>query len=270
MTPNQGAHDRNVRDQFTAQAVGFEKHVRWSGMAHTVDWILQNLELEPQFSVLDVAAGTGIVARAVAPSVREVIAFDATPAMLRQGRAKAVSEGLTNVVFTEGDASRLPYDDGTFDLVVCRLAIHHFLEPTIQVREMARVCRPGGHVGLIDLTTSQSVEESLLHNRLERMRDPSHCRALNPDELRLLLAGAGLEMVCCGESRAEQDFERWADLTEASAQVRSVISDAFDRELSGGPATGMQPFRRDGKLMFCHVWCMLVGRKSGPQDPVRA
>ncbi|MDE2936175.1 MAG: methyltransferase domain-containing protein [Chloroflexota bacterium] len=261
MIPNRGTHDRNVRDQFTAQAVGFENHVRGPGMAHTVDWILQNLELKPDFSVLDVAAGTGIVARAVAPSVRKVVALDATPAMLEQGRAKAGIEGLTNVVFTEGDASRLPYGDGSFDLVVCRLAIHHFLEPTIQVREMARVCRRGGNVGLIDLTTSQSAEESLLHNQLERMRDPSHCRALSPDELRILLAGVGLELVCCSESSAEQDFEHWADLSEASAKARSVISDAFDRELSGGPATGMQPFRRDGKLMFSHAWCMLVGRK---------
>ena len=263
MTQEETDHSEIVRQQFSNQASGFERHVLQPGSAHIMDWILDNLELQSHFRALDVAAGTGLVARAIAPSVREVVASDATPAMLTEGRAQANSEGLSHLTFEEGDAAGLPYDDGSFDLVTCRLGVHHFLEPSRQVSEMVRVCRPGGTVGIFDITSSDEAEIATLHNELERLRDPSHTRAFTLDELGGLVEATGLNIVRTSLSDAEQILDNWMDLTDTPAEARATIIEAFERELSGGPATGMQVFRRDGALMFRHAWAILIAKKSG-------
>ena len=59
--------------------------------------------------MLDLAAGTGLGSRALAPKVRAVVALDATAAMLHVGRAEAEREGLSNIVFQRGDAAALPF-----------------------------------------------------------------------------------------------------------------------------------------------------------------
>ena len=263
MTQEEARHSEMVRQQFRTQATGFERHVLQPGSAHIMGWMLDNLELHPHFRALDVATGTGLVARAVAPLVREVVATDATPEMLAEARSQAGSEGLTNIAFEAGDAAQLPYEDGSFDLVTCRLGVHHFWEPSKQVDEMVRVCRPGGCVGIFDIISTDDDTVALLHNQLERLRDPSHTRALTFDESRDLVESAGLEVVRTSLSDAEQILENWMDLTGTPPEARATIREALDRELTGGPATGMQPFRREGALGFRHVWAILVGRKAG-------
>src|SRR5688572_28625776 len=103
--------------------------------------MFERLRPSPHDLVLDVAAGTGHVARALAASVRAVIAVDATEAMLAAGKAEADRAGLRNVVFQRGDAAALPFADGSFDIVLSRFALHHFEQPAVQVREMARCLR---------------------------------------------------------------------------------------------------------------------------------
>ena len=61
--------------------------------------------------------------------------------------------GINNIEFHRGDAAKLPFGDASFDLVVTRLAIHHFDKPATIVHEMARVCKPGGRVILVDITS---------------------------------------------------------------------------------------------------------------------
>ena len=262
MTQEGTEHNRIVREQFSAQAAGFERHVLQPGSSHIMGWILDNLELQPHYRVLDVAAGTGLVARAVAPLVQEVVASDATPAMLDEARTQAAAEGLTNIAFDEGDAAHLPYADGSFDMVTCRLGVHHFLEPMRQAREMVRVCRPGGYVCIFDITSTDVPEAASLHNELERLRDPSHTRALSLDELQDLVRECGLQLAHTSLSDAEQVLENWLDLTGTPSEARATIHEAMERELAGGAGTGMQPFRRDGALGFRHSWAILIGEKA--------
>ena len=66
------------------------------------------LNLKPDFVVLDVAAGTGHLGRAIAPRVQRVIAVDMTPEMLRQGIGEAARAGINNIVFEQGRAEKLP------------------------------------------------------------------------------------------------------------------------------------------------------------------
>jgi ubiquinone/menaquinone biosynthesis C-methylase UbiE len=257
----EGNHNDVVRQQFAVQASRFEPYVVSQGNRDVMSWILENLELQPNFAVLDVAAGTGLVGRKIAPYVRRVVALDATPAMLAQGRNHAEAEGLKNIIFEEGDAQHLPHGDASFDLVTCRIAIHHFQGPWEQAKEMARVCRPAGQVVIIDITTSENPEVASLHNTLERLRDPSHTRALTAGELRTLVEGSGLEIVRSSVFKSERTVEDWMDLTYTPPQSRQAIISQLEVELAGGPTTGMHPFLKDDQLMFWHSWVMLVGQR---------
>jgi ubiquinone/menaquinone biosynthesis C-methylase UbiE len=148
--------------------------------------MVERLRLQPHFAVLDVAAGTGHLSRAMAPHVARVVAVDLTPEMLAEGRREAARQGLTNVVFEPGMAEHLPYDEGAFDLVVSRFALHHFAEARRPLQEMARVCRRGSRVAIIDLVSPDDPAVAATYNHLERLRDPSHTRALAAAELRAL------------------------------------------------------------------------------------
>jgi ubiquinone/menaquinone biosynthesis C-methylase UbiE len=254
-------HDRLVREQFRIQASAFDQQVGSRGYDQVLPWIMGLLELDDSLSVLDVAAGTGLVAREIAPRVKTVVALDSTPEMLEQGRQQAATAGLANLEFEPGDAQRLPYPDGTFDLVTCRLGMHHFFDPQVQAKEMARVCRPGGQVAIIDITSTEDQAEATLHNRLERLRDPSHTRALTVGELTQVAEQAGLKIRRSGRLDAGRNLSDWLDLTDTPEEARREVTRALEAELEGGPVTGMMPYSEEGQLFFQHKWVMLVGGK---------
>src|SRR5262245_34628963 len=143
---------------------------------------------------LDVACGPGLLAKAFAPHVRAFIGVDLTPAMVARAAAIAREVGLANARFEVANALQLPFEAGALDLVITRLALHHMPDPRAAVREMARVLRPGGRLGIFDLTTSEIAEESAYHNLVERLRDPSHMRALPLSEFAQMLGLAGLAL----------------------------------------------------------------------------
>ena len=138
--------------------------------------------------MLDVACGGGLVVCAFAPSVMRATGIDVTPAMLARGRALAEERELINVTFDEGDVKTLPYADAAFTIVLSRFTFHHFLDPLAVLREMVRVCAPGGTVMVVDVQASADPAKAAEFNRMEKLRDPSHVRAMPLMELRQLFA----------------------------------------------------------------------------------
>ena len=258
---SEGGHGDVVRRQFGKQAARWEQYLSYLDSQDVVEWISGHLELRPHFSVLDVATGTGLLARAIAPHVHSVVGLDATPEMLDAGRKQARADVLGNVVFEEGEAEHLPYPGEAFDLVTSRIAMHHFPNPLGPAREMARVCRPGGHVAIIDITSSDNAEVAAAHNRLERLRDPSHARSMHIAELRQMAEATGLDTVRTSVADVEVHVETWMDLTDTPQDAQVTIRQAMEADLAGGAPTGMRPSCKDGELVFSHAWVILVGRK---------
>ena len=98
----------------------------------------------PGVAILDVACGTGIVARTAAASLdhqAHIVGLDLNPTMLAV--ARRADPALT---WQDGDAAALPFDDATFDLVMCQAALMFFPDPISALGEMRRVARPGGRV----------------------------------------------------------------------------------------------------------------------------
>ena len=232
-----------VQSAFRQQAPGFGEAGLTLGWRHLLQWIVESLPLAPQMRTLDVAAGTGHVSRVVAPHVRSVTAVDVTPAMLHEARAEAAEARLGNLHLVQADAGRLPFADGRFDLVMCRLALHHFADPVVEVAEMARVTRRSGTLAIIDLLSPDDVELAARYNRFERMRDPSHTRALTGAELRDLLEAIGRPVDNWSVREVDVDLDPWFDLTRSPyrhgkrSRRRSSVSTTAGRPPGCGRAS---------------------------------
>jgi ubiquinone/menaquinone biosynthesis C-methylase UbiE len=250
-----------VRREFRQQAPRFGAQGLTLSNREHLRWMVDELHLQSHFEVLDVAAGTGHLSRAIAPHVTCVVALDLTPEMLAQGRREAEQEGLTNLVFERGEAEALPYPHEAFDLVVSRFALHHFEDPYGPIQEMTRVCRRGGRVAIIDMVSADDPQVAAIHNRLEHLRDPSHVRALAASEVHQLMQGAGLRIVRSAPREAEVHLERWLELTRATPEARQTILEALTQDLQGRQITGMRPFVRHEEMLFVHAWLMVVGIK---------
>jgi ubiquinone/menaquinone biosynthesis C-methylase UbiE len=185
------AHQDLILDQFTRQATPFSTADTITD-ANALRTIVEAATPGPGDTVLDVACGGGIIVCAFAPEVKHATGIDMTPAMLDRARQLAAEKGLANVSWDQGDVGLLPYADGAFDIVVTRFSMHHFLDPIGVLREMVRVCAPGGRVVVVDMHASEDPAKAAEWNRLEKLRDPSHVRCLTLTELKALFGTAGL------------------------------------------------------------------------------
>ena len=168
---------------------------------------------------------------------------------------------MTNIQFEQGTAEVLPYPTASFDMVATRFSVHHFKNPDVALREMSRVCRAGGKFAVIDLVSPDDPTLAVQYNHWERLRDPSHTRALSALELKQAVAKAGIAITDHYVREVEMDVHAWLDFSHTQAAARRRILDAIDRELQGGDKTGMRPSTKENKLMFMHTWGVVVGEK---------
>jgi SAM-dependent methyltransferase len=243
-------HDDTIRASFTQQAQAFESDRFIGKLVSEAEWVLGDLDLDADSLALDVAAGTGHAARGLAPHVRSVVAVDATPAMLQAGQRAAEAGSIRNIVFLEADACRMPFLDGSFDIVVCRFAAHHFPSPEQLFAEMLRCVRPGGQVVVADLVADEDPVVAAAQNALELLRDPSHTRCLPASELLGQLTSLGATSARVERRGTVRPLTPWLAQTFAAADVAASIDAALRDELGGGPPTGLHPELRGDDLWF--------------------
>jgi ubiquinone/menaquinone biosynthesis C-methylase UbiE len=255
------AHIRQNQESFAQQAETFEDARFNRVLMAESDWVFDGLARGAEDLVLDVAAGTGHAARTLAPDVRAVVALDATKEMLEVGREQARQAGLDNIIFLHGRAAASPFLDASFDVVVCRYALHHFPEPDAELAEMARCVKPGGTVVLVDLVADADAGVAERQNALELLRDPSHARALSSAELVAALARHGLEVVSVEQREVRRPLQPWMEQTKTPREAAAEIKRALAAELDGGPTTGFQPQRGTAdELTMVQTLASLVAR----------
>ncbi|HYX87906.1 MAG TPA: methyltransferase domain-containing protein [Gaiellaceae bacterium] len=167
---------------------------------------------------LDSGTGSGALAFALAPHVREVVGVDLVPELLEQARARA--ERFPNVSFVEGDATKLPFEYASFDLAGALRTLHHIARPELAMAELVRVTRPGGRLLVVDQIAPVDPLAALELNRFERARDASHTRALADIDLRHLFESNGLVLLRAEYEREPRDLDAYLDLAGCEGDAR--------------------------------------------------
>lgn len=251
-----------VRRQFGAHAdryVASPEHAKGESLDRLIDLAAPR----PEWRVLDVATGGGHTALAVAPHVREVVASDLTPEMIQAARRFIASKGITNVSYREADATALPFGEGEFDMVTCRIAPHHFPDVPRFVEEMHRVLRPGGVAIVIDNVVPEEPVAAEYINRFERMRDPSHNRSHSESDWMRVFQEAGFHDIHAEFFRKARDFEEWTGRTSADEETKVKLRAMLEE----APPTAryvLAPERdkKSGALRFYLDEILIRGRKA--------
>ncbi|TFG95715.1 MAG: methyltransferase domain-containing protein [Myxococcales bacterium] len=251
-------HVARVREQFTRQAEAY------AGMQQTRDEAGMRLLValagaKTQSRVLDVACGPGFLTLAFAGACASARGIDATPAFVERARHLAQERGIGNVSFAVGDANALPEPDASWDIVACRAAFHHFPDPTRVLAEMARAAKPGGTLLVADLLGSELPECAALHDRIERLCDPTHARALPLSEFSALFRAQGVEVASQFGSEMHYDVEEWlahgGPDPDAAAEIRSLLEASIE-----GDRADLAVQRAEGRLRFRHRTAAFVLR----------
>ena len=177
-----------------------------------LDLLVEWCEPGPEVKVLDVATGGGNVARRLREQGCTVVTVDPAPGM----KADVVAP-----------ADHLPFEDGSFDVVTCRIAAHHFPDIAAAVKEMARV---SNRLLVIEdnVFRGERVEEA------ERLRDPTHVRCYSEDEWKDVVTDVGFEVEQIEHFDRRQSVDAWLERVEtppdAAARVRELLADDIDDE----------------------------------------
>jgi SAM-dependent methyltransferase len=175
-----------------------------------LDLLVEWCEPAEGVKALDVATGGGHVARRLREAGCEVVTLDPSPGMQADVLAPA---------------EHIPFEDGAFDVVVTRIAPHHFEDIRAAVAELERVSNRL-------VVVEDTLYSSELHEQAEKLRDPTHVRSYTEDEWRELLTEAGLEVeqVECFEK--EHPLEDWLARTGCEGadaeRVRELLADRMN------------------------------------------
>jgi SAM-dependent methyltransferase len=177
---------------------------------------------------LDAGTGAGTLALALAPLVREVVGVDIVPELLVRARRDAPE----NVSFVEGDATKLPFADDSFDLSCSRRALHHIARPEMAVAELVRVTAAGGHVFVDDQIAPVDPLAAFDLDRFERARDPSHTRTLPDVDLSQLFEANGLVLLRTQFQTHTRKLDYYLELAgcQGDERERALALSPGDRE----------------------------------------
>lgn len=205
---------------------------------------VERLGLNAGASVLDVCCGSGasaIPAAEITGPNGLVMGVDLAENLLELARAKAKQKGLRNIEFRPGDLTDLPFDDGTFDTVVCVFGIFFVPDMKAGLRELKRVLRTGGRLAITTWGPGFFEPVSTEFWNSVRSVRPDLYKGFNPwdrisqpDELRALLVAAGLpqsEVVPESDSQPVNSPDDWWPMVLGSGYRGTIdqLSEA-DRE----------------------------------------
>lgn len=215
---------------------------RWRTAENSAAYLIPHLRTGCE--ILDVGCGPGTItldfARLVAPG--HVLGVENVAEPLEIGRAGAQQAGLDNVTFAQADAYGLPYTDDSFDVVHAHQVLQHLANPVGALREMRRVCKPGGVVAVRDVDYGGMrwlPDNPGLDRWLALYRDVAHSNDAFPDGGRFLKAWAreaGFSDITCTASTwcfsSPEDRAWWGNLWADRIRQSSFADQALNRGLT--------------------------------------
>jgi ubiquinone/menaquinone biosynthesis C-methylase UbiE len=250
---------RSIVKEFSKQVKSLER-AKFFTNQDIIERIKKESRLTEKMTVLDAGCGPGIVTEAVAPHVKEVVAFDLTPAMIEATRMRCENAGLHNVRYQTGNIESLPYENEYFDRVISRLVVHHLPEPRKGLKEIHRVLKKNGIFVLADIIGSENLQKEKLHNALEVLRDPSHSRMLSQSELVNSLEGSGFDVSVADMWVNEREFSEWIAITNSPERI-GPLKIVMTALVKAGYDAGVNLRADDQTVFFDHMWILISATK---------
>lgn len=201
-------HGDLVKENFGVQAQAYVQ----SALHATGEDLLRLEKMLAPYSeakLLDVGTGGGHVSYLAAKQVRQVVAYDMSSEMLAAVEKTAAERGLSNITTKQGVAENLPFEDGTFDVVVSRYSAHHWRDVGMGLREINRVLKPNGLMIIIDTASPGEPVRDVFLQTVEFLRDMSHVRAYSSGEWLNFVSSAAFRINELAYLRIRYDFTSW-------------------------------------------------------------
>ncbi len=260
-----------VQQQFGANAAKYatsKVHAKGASLARLVELV----QPQADWQALDIATAAGHTALTFAPHVAHVVASDLTPEMLTVATQQAEQKGISNISFETADAENLPFGNGRFNLVTCRIAPHHFPHIDRFLAESARVLQPDGILAVVDNIAPGSRlrgkkaqrlrDAGDYYNAFEKLRDPSHFRCLSLDEWIGGFMQAGFTILHQETAFKQMSFGPWAARMQVSkddtTRLKAMLVQAPEKV-----AEFLVPEFDGDNISFRLTEAIVVGRKSG-------
>ncbi len=223
-------------------------------------WLVQAAALTGRERVLDLGTAAGHTALALAPRTAITIGLDPAPAMLRQARRLAAERGVGNLGLIVSPADPIPFADGAFDVVACRLAAHHFPDLPGTLYEVERVLRLGGRLIVVDVIAPEDDALDEFINEVEVVRDPSHAHDYRLSEWAEALGGFALRYELLRRWELPLDFAAWTARVGAPPAAVARLETLFD----GASPDAVEAFRitPPPARSFCLHAALFVGTKG--------
>lgn len=225
--------------------------------------VIEAARPRPDDKVLDLACGSGLLAVTLARQTATVVGCDITPEMVESANARLASSGATNLKFIEAEASELPFSDGSFDLVTCRTAFHHFPNPDTALAEIYRVLADGGRLVLSDVFGPDDRDTRATRERIEKLFDPSHIMSYRLSELEAMFSKAGFVSIRVAKEQSRGfpltillELDRLDD-EKSRALLADLLEENLDKDLGGFLIT-----KEHGRLFVHYQLVMVTTRKS--------
>jgi ubiquinone/menaquinone biosynthesis C-methylase UbiE len=252
----QSTHNRTIIDQFSQQAGAYTNIAAHS---NALDKLLHLTQVGPADTVLDIACGSGIVACAFAAHAKHVTGIDITPGMIDEARKLQQQKGLQNMSWQTGEVESLPYNDGSFSIVVSRFGFHHFQDPATVLAEMTRVCKTGGRILVVDVALPAIKVDA--YNKMEKLRDPSHVAALTQSRFMELFKQAGLQQIQYDSYRMPIELEEQLKASFPNKGDKERLKEMIVQD-AGKDMLGVDVREVDGKFFIHYPVSIYLGRKG--------
>ncbi len=201
-------HHELIEQQFGDQAQAYMNssvHAQGADLKRLDQW----LDAHPDARLLDLGCGAGHASFVAATKVTQVMAYDLSEKMLTVVKQAAKERELSNLQTCQGKAESLPFDDGSFDVVVSRYSAHHWPDVGRSLKEIKRILVPGGKFILMDIVSPGHPVLDIYLQTVEVLRDTSHVRDYSQGEWMRWINEAGLTVRTMTTERLYLDFGLW-------------------------------------------------------------
>lgn len=205
-------------DHFRRRSAGYNRSSNWVKDQKLLDAIFAAAAPKPQDVVLDLATGTGLVAKQFKGKAREVVGLDISPDMTSQASAH-----VDRMVIAPYEA--IPLESASVDVCVCRQGLQ-FSDLPRALSEIARVLRPGGRAVLCHLAAYGPEDEKEAF-QIQALRNPSRVNFFKPGDLEAALTKAGLRAGETVRYRSRESVDQWIDHGASTPDERAAIKAAY-------------------------------------------